>query len=121
MFQEDKIYEKFVKTAIVLTLTVGVTFGAIILSYIAIKLNFNSIYYALIQAHGHAQIYGWVGLCIMGFALYIIPRVKNTELRYRSLANICYGFAIVGISLRTVVQPLPYSTLRFFTSTIRHF
>ena len=112
-FQEDKIYEKFVKTAIVLTLTVGVTFGAIILSYIAIKLNFNSIYYALIQAHGHAQIYGWVGLCIMGFALYIIPRVKNTELRHRSLANICYGFAIVGISLRTVVQPLPYSTLRF--------
>ncbi|MBF8247531.1 MAG: hypothetical protein HW374_331, partial [Bacteroidetes bacterium] len=81
-FEEDKIYEKFVKTAIVLTLTVGVTFGAIVLSYIAIKLNFNSIYYALIQAHGHAQIYGWVGLCIMGFALYIIPRVKNTELRY---------------------------------------
>ncbi|MBM2835256.1 MAG: hypothetical protein HW406_2417, partial [Candidatus Brocadiaceae bacterium] len=112
-FEEDKIYEKFVKTAIVLTLTVGVTFGAIVLSYIAIKLNFNSIYYALIQAHGHAQIYGWVGLCIMGFALYIIPRVKNTELRYRSLTNICYGFAIVGISLRTVVQPLPYSTLRF--------
>ena len=112
-FEEDKIYEKFVKTAIVLTLTVGVTFGAIILSYIAVKLNFNSIYYALIQAHGHAQIYGWVGLCIMGFALYIIPRVKNTELRHRGLANICYGFAIVGISLRTVVQPLPYSTLRF--------
>ena len=46
--EEDKIYEKFVKTAIILTLTVGVTFGAIILSYIAIKLNFNSIYYALI-------------------------------------------------------------------------
>src|SRR3989338_1278515 len=112
-FQEDKIYEKFVKTAIILTLTVGVTFGAIMLSYIAIKLNFNSIYYALIQAHGHAQIYGWVGLCIMGFALYIVPRLKNTELKHRGLANVCYGFAIIGISLRTVVQPLPYSTLRF--------
>ena len=68
MFEEDKSYEKFVKTAIILTLTVGVTFGAVVLSYIAIKQNFNSIYYALIQAHGHAQIYGWVGLCIMGFA-----------------------------------------------------
>ena len=113
MLEEDKSYEKFVKTAIILTLTVGVTFGAIMLSYIAIKLNFNSIYYALIQAHGHAQIYGWVGLCIMGFALYIVPRVKNTELKHRGLANVCYGFAIIGISLRTVVQPLPYSTLRF--------
>jgi len=112
-FEEDKIYEKFIKTAIVLTLSVGVTFGAITLSYIAFKLNFNSVYYALIQAHGHAQIYGWVGLCIMGFALYIIPRVKNTELRHRSLANIIYGFAIIGISIRTVVQPIPYSSIRF--------
>ncbi len=112
-FEEDKIYEKFVKTALILTLTVGVTFGAIILTYIAIKSNFNSVYYALIQAHGHAQIYGWVGLCIMGFALYIIPRVKNTELKHRKLANICYGFIIIGISLRTIVQPIPYNAIRF--------
>lgn len=111
--EEDKSYEKFVKTAIIFTLTAGVTFGAIVLSYIAFKLNFNSIYYALIQAHGHAQIYGWVGLCIMGFSLYVIPRVKNTELRHRGLTNIFYGLAVLGILLRTVVQPLPYSSSRF--------
>lgn len=111
--EEDKIYEKFVKTAIILTLTVGVTFGAIILSYIAVKLNFNSIYYSFIQAHGHAQIFGWVGLCIMGFALYIIPRVKNTELRHRNLTNICYGFIISGLVLRTILQPAPHHAFRF--------
>lgn len=111
--EEDKIYERFVKTAIILTLTVGVTFGAIILSYIAIRLNFNSIYYSLIQAHGHAQLFGWVGLCIMGFALYIIPRVKNTELKYRNLTNICYAFIIGGLSLRVILQPLPFSAMRF--------
>ncbi len=111
--EEDKIYEKFVKSAIILTLTVGVTFGAIVLSYIAIKLDFNSIYYALIQAHGHAQIFGWVGLCIMGFALYIIPRVKNTELRYRRLVNICYVLFIAGLSLRIILQPLPFPAIRF--------
>lgn len=111
--EEDKVYAKFVKTAIVLTLTVGVTFGALVLSYIAIKLDFDSVYYALIQAHGHAQIYGWVGLCVMGFAMYIVPRVKNTELKHRGFANVCYLFAAVGITLRTVVQPLPYSSLRF--------
>lgn len=101
------------KTAIVLTLTVGVTFGAIILSYIAIKLNFNSIYYALIQAHGHAQLFGWVGLCVMGFALYIVPRVKNAELKHRNLANLCYGLIITGISLRTILQPIPFHAIRF--------
>lgn len=111
--EEDKVYEKFVKTAIVLTLTVGVTFGAIILSYIAIKLNFHSIYYALIQTHGHAQLFGWVGLFIMGFALYIIPRVKNTELKHRNLVNICYGFIIAGLSLRIILQPTPLYAVRF--------
>ncbi|MCF6154797.1 MAG: DUF1858 domain-containing protein [Candidatus Brocadia sp.] len=111
--EEDKIYEKFVKTAIVLTLTVGVTFGAIILSYIAIKLNFNSIYYTLIQAHGHAQLFGWVGLCVMGFALYIVPRVKNAELKHRNLTNLCYGLIITGISLRTILQPMPFHAIRF--------
>ncbi len=110
--EEDKIYEKFVKTAIILTLTVGVAFGAIILSYIAIKLDFNSIYYALIQAHGHAQIFGWVGLCIMGFALYVIPRVKNTELKNKNLVNVCYWFIIAGITLRIILQPLPVRAIR---------
>ncbi|MFO0793327.1 MAG: DUF1858 domain-containing protein [Candidatus Brocadiaceae bacterium] len=111
--EEDKIYEKFVKTAIISTLTVGVTFGAIILSYIALKLNFNSIYYALIQAHGHAQLYGWVGLCIMGFSFYIIPRVKNTELRSRNLTSICYVLIVASLVLRTIIQPLSFQGTRF--------
>lgn len=115
--EEDKVYERFVKTAIILTLTVGVTFGAAVLSYVAVKLDFNSIYYALIQAHGHAQLFGWVGLCIMGFALYIIPRVKNTELKHRNLVSTCYGFIIVGLVLRIILQSAPISALRFLLLT----
>ncbi len=115
--EEDKVYERFVKTAIILTLTVGVTFGAAVLSYVAVKLDFNSIYYALIQAHGHAQLFGWVGLCIMGFALYIIPRVKNTELKHRNLVSTCYGFIIVGLVLRIILQSTPFSALRFLLLT----
>ncbi len=111
--EEDKIYEKFAKTAIILTLTAGVTFGAIILSYIAMKANFNSIYYALIQAHGHAQLYGWVGLFIMGFALYIVPRVKNTPLQNKGLVNTCYGLIVTSILLRAIIQPLPFHAIRF--------
>ncbi len=112
-FEEDRVYEKFVKTAIVLTLSAGVTVGALILSYISLKLNFGSVYYALVQAHGHAQLFGWAGLCIMGFALYIIPRVKNTELRHRNLVNLCYGFIATGIVLRIAGQSLPFREVRF--------
>ena len=113
VFEEDKVYEKFVKTAIVLTLSAGVAVGALILSYISLKLDFSSIYYAFIQAHGHAQLFGWAGLSIMGFALYIIPRVKNAELRNKNLVNYCYGFIVTGILLRITVQSFSVDAIRF--------
>jgi len=113
LLKVDKVYEKFVKTAIVLTLSVGVTFGAIILSYMAFQLDFDSVYYALIQAHGHAQLLGWVGLFIIGFALYIIPRVKNSELKHKKLVHFCYGFILAGIIIRIILQPHPHDSLRF--------
>lgn len=112
-FEEDRVYEKFAKTAILITLTAGVTIGAIILSYIAAKLGFSSVYYAIVQVHGHAQLFGWVGLCVIGFSLYIIPRVKNTELRHRNLITLCYGLIVTGILLRVVIQPMSLDSLRF--------
>ncbi|MGQ3685278.1 MAG: DUF1858 domain-containing protein [Candidatus Loosdrechtia sp.] len=111
--EEDKVYEVFAKTAIIITLTVGVTFGTLILSYIALKSNFDAIYYALIQAHGHAQLYGWLGLFVMGFALYIIPRVKNAEIRHKNLVTACYGLITAGIILRTITQPFPFEPFKF--------
>lgn len=75
--KEDKVYERFVKTAILMTLTVGVTFGAIILTYIGAKENFRSLLHPIVQVHGHAQLFGWVGLCIIGFAYYIVLGLKT--------------------------------------------
>ena len=70
---EDKVYEKFFKTAILMALTIGVTVGAIILTYIGKNQNFHYVLHKLVHTHGHAQLFGWVGLCIIGFAYYIVP------------------------------------------------
>ena len=74
---EDKVYEKFFKTAILMALTIGVTVGAIILTYIGKNQNFHYVLHKLVQTHGHAQLFGWVGLCIIGFAYYIVPGLKT--------------------------------------------
>jgi len=87
---EDKVYSKFFKTAILMALTIGVAVGAIILTYIGSKHNFHSAVHSLVQTHGHAQMFGWIGLCIIGFAYYIVPRVKNVELKYRELTTVCF-------------------------------
>ena len=103
--KEDKVYERFVKTAILMTLTTGVAFGAAVLSYIGSKGSFQSVYHPIIQAHGHAQLFGWVGLCIIGFAYYIVPRVKNVELRYRELTTTSFWLMVTGTILRIFTQP----------------
>ena len=109
----DRLYEKYVKAAIILILTAGCTYGATILSFIGIKGDFRSVPYSIIQSHGFAQLFGWLGLCIMGFGYYIIPRVKGTELYGKKLPGFVFLLMVVGLVLRTVIQPIPVSKLTF--------
>jgi uncharacterized protein involved in response to NO len=105
VLEEDKVYARFVKTAILITLTVGVTFGAALLSYISVKGSFRSVLHPIVQAHGHAQLFGWVGLCIIGFAYYIVPRVKNIELKHRELTTTSFWLMVTGTIIRVFLQP----------------
>ena len=102
---EDKVYEKFFKTAILMALTIGVTVGAIILTYIGKNQNFHYVLHKLVHTHGHAQLFGWVGLCIIGFAYYIVPRVKNVELKCRELTTSCFWLMVTGTVIRIFAQP----------------
>lgn len=102
---EDKVYERFFKTAIIMALTIGVTVGAIVLTYIGKNQNFHYVLHKLVQTHGHAQLFGWVGLCIIGFAYYIVPRVKNVELKHRELITSCFWLMVTGTVIRIFAQP----------------
>ncbi len=59
----------------------------------------------LIQAHGHLQLVGFVGIFIAGLAYHVLPRFKNTELRLPGLAIASIGLLAGGVVLRTVTQP----------------
>ncbi|GJQ58409.1 MAG: DUF1858 domain-containing protein [Candidatus Scalindua sp. AMX11] len=109
--KEDKVYEKFLKAAILMTLTIGVTFGAALLTHIGMKKDFQTGFHSIVQVHGHAQLFGWVGLCIIGFAYYIVPRVKNTELNHSELTTTSFWLMIIGNILRIVAQPFSNETI----------
>jgi hypothetical protein len=59
----------------------------------------------LIQAHGHLQLVGFVGIFIVGLAYHVLPRFKNTALRLPGLAIASIGLLAGGVVLRTVTQP----------------
>jgi hypothetical protein len=59
-----------------------------------------------VNAHGHAQIFGWVGLFVMGFAYQAFPRFKHTTLALAPLAWASLGLMLAGLVGRTFGEPL---------------
>jgi hypothetical protein len=102
----DTIYRPFFKAGMVVTLTLGAVWGAYLLLRIAVSGSFTAAGLHEVNAHGHAQIFGWVGLFVMGFAYQAFPRFKHTSLHHPNLALTSLGLMLAGIVGRSVLEPL---------------
>ena len=102
----DTLYRPFFVAGIFTVLTLGAAWGA----YLLLRIGFSSSYLAAglheINAHGHAQIFGWVGLFVMGFAYQAFPRFKHTTIAHPRLAIATLAMLLVGLLARSLVQPL---------------
>lgn len=102
----DSIYRRFFKAGIVVVLTAGAAWGALLLLQIGWSGAFTNVSIHDINAHGHAQIFGWVGLFVMGFAYQAFPRMKHTRLWRPDLANMSFYLMVFGVFGRAVGEPL---------------
>jgi hypothetical protein len=102
----EAIYRPFFLGGIGVVLTLGAVWGAYLLIRIALAGKFTTVGIHEVNAHGHAQIFGWVGLFVMGFAYQAFPRFKNTTLRYPGLAWLSFGLMFAGLTARSVLEPL---------------
>lgn len=98
----DTIYRRFFIGGILLTLTAGATWGAWMLWTIALGGSFRGISVHSVNAHGEAQIFGWVGLFIMGFAYQAFPRIWQTTLTAPRLAACVFAVMVAGLLARTI-------------------
>lgn len=99
-------YPLFLTTALALTLVVGVTTG------IAAAMTGGGWgalrgegWIALVQAHGHTQVFGFIGLFIMGMAFHILPRFKGQSPPDRRLVIATYTLMTAGVVARVLAQP----------------
>lgn len=100
----DDIYRPFFKAGIGVVLSLGAVWGAYLLARIAISGSFTAAGVQEINAHGHAQIFGWVGLFVMGFAYQAFPRFKHASLVYPRLALATLWMLFAGLIVRCVGQ-----------------
>lgn len=98
----DVIYRPFFIAGIAITLTLGAVWGALLLWRIGFAGSFTSVGIHEVNAHGEAQLFGWVGLFIMGFAYQVFPRMWQTRLPAPRLAVVALILMLTGLTLRTV-------------------
>ncbi len=107
-----KFHEPFVCAALLFALTAGFGYGAYLVVARALDLRLGAWFAngrlvgALSQAHGHAQLFGWVGLLVLGMGLVFFPKLRGTNLKGITRAPFALGLLAAGIVVRSIVQPL---------------
>jgi uncharacterized protein involved in response to NO len=61
---------------------------------------------ALVQAHGHVQVFGWAGLLVLGVGLHFLPRLRGAPLVSPGMASVLLVLLGGGLVLRALSQPL---------------
>jgi hypothetical protein len=118
----DAIYRPFFKAGIAVVLSLGAVWGAYLLLRIASAGKFDEVGLHEVNAHGHAQIFGWVGLFVMGFAYQAFPRFKHTSLACPRLAWLSWGLMLAGVIGRAAFEPwvadAPWTRLPALTGSL---
>ncbi len=102
----DTIYRPFFTAGILVVLTLGATWGAYLLLRIGLGGSFTAVDVHEVNAHGHAQIFGWVGLFVMGFAYQAFPRFKHTALALPGVARLSLWLMAGGLAARSLLHVL---------------
>src|ERR1051325_10290586 len=60
----------------------------------------QSISPAWIQAHGQAQVFGWIGSFILGIGFYALPKLRRSRPFALAAAWSCWAMWTTGVALR---------------------
>ncbi len=90
----------YIATGIVFMLLPGTFLGVWNLISISSRHAALSVSPAWIQAHGHAQIFGWIGTFILGIGFYSLPKLRRMEPFALGVCSVTWALWTLGVGLR---------------------
>jgi uncharacterized protein involved in response to NO len=90
----------FVTSGLMFMVFPGTFLGVWNLLQISGRESVASISPAWLQAHGHAQVFGWVGSFILGIGFYSIPKLRGGVKPSFGAGWICWAMWTLGVALR---------------------
>jgi hypothetical protein len=95
-----RVLAVYIGTALTFMLLPGTFLGVWNLIETSTRQNAMLVSPAWMQAHGHAQVFGWVATFILGIGLYSVPVVRPGATRSLSSAWTCWALWTTGVTLR---------------------
>ena len=105
-------YPPLLRASLAIGLTAGFGYGLVVLLALALRWPLGAAWLPLAQAHGQAQIVGFVGLFVMAVGTVLFPRFLASPLRRPRLAAAGGLVLAVAVGLRGLAQPLEPSVIR---------
>jgi hypothetical protein len=90
----------YVTSGLIFMLLPGTFLGVWNLIKISGRESVASISPAWLQAHGHAQVFGWMGSFILGIGFYSVPKLRGSASGVFAAAWACWAMWTVGVTLR---------------------
>lgn len=96
----SRLLVTYIVTGLVFMLLPGTFLGVWNLLAISARRAADSVSPAWIQAHGHAQIFGWIGTFILGIGFYSIPKLRRLDPFALSAGWTAWALWTAGVALR---------------------
>lgn len=96
----------FFLAGILVVLTVGASWGAALLWKIAMAGTFTGVSIQHVNAHGHAQVFGWMLLFAMGAGYRMFPRFWSAPLALPRLVPLVLASMVAGLLLSLAAHVL---------------
>ena len=111
--QPFRLVAPFLRLALIISLSAGFGLGAVLALALASGVPLGPWWPALVQAHGRAQLVGFVGLFILAIGLHFMPRLRGAPLVSPMAARAGLLALGIGAVLQAVSQPLLATGLAF--------
>ena len=90
----------YISSGLLFMLLPGTFLGVWNLLQISGRESVTSVSPAWLQAHGHAQVFGWIGSFIFGIGFYSIPKLRGTAKSVFEAAWACWVLWTLGVVMR---------------------
>jgi hypothetical protein len=96
----SRLLMAYISSGLIFMLLPGTFLGVWNLLQISGSESAATVSAAWIQAHGHAQVFGWVGSFILGIGFYSIPKLRGAVKTAFGAAWTCWAMWTAGVALR---------------------